>query len=121
LGRDGVIEQRLSTGWVVRGNPGGGKIFYFPHTSPDRLWGPTQLSVPWVPRHLPGGQAAGPRRGVDHPPASCAAVKKGVALYLCSPYVSAWLVTGTSLPVLTILYEFLRAFGSYDSVCLPAS
>jgi len=114
LGRDGVVEERLSSGWTVRGcepGGGGGKTFFFRHPRPDRLRGPTQLSVPWTPRLFPGGQVAGPGsgpgRGVDHPPTYSAEVKERIELYLCSPSVPAWHVTGITLTPLTILNEFL--------------
>ena len=59
---------------------------------------------------------AGTGRGVVYPPTYSAEVKEGVELYLCSPSVSARHVTGISLPLLAILYEFLRTSNSNESV-----
>jgi hypothetical protein len=52
---------------------------------PDRLWGPTQPPVQWVPRgSFPGGKGR-PGRDADHSPPSSAEFEKEQELYLLSP------------------------------------
>jgi hypothetical protein len=54
--------------------PVGSRIFSSPH-HPDRLWGPHQPPIQWVPGALSPG-AKRPGREVDHSPPNSAEVKK---------------------------------------------
>jgi len=86
---------------VVRGsNPGGGEIF---RTRLDRPWGPPSLLYNRY-RVSPGGKPAGAWRGVDHPPPSRAEVKKGVELYIYSPF---WAFVACSWVNFTVGYKYV--------------
>ena len=71
----------------------------FPHASRPAL-GPSQPPAQGVQRHCLKRQ----RRGVKHPPPSCAEVKERVELYLYSPFMSSWQVTGWTLHFYLYLY-----------------
>jgi hypothetical protein len=88
--------RRLTTGCTVRGsNPCGKQIFYI---HPDWPWGPPSL--------LYNGYRVVPQevkrlgRGVNHPPLCSAEVNERVELYLYSPSVPSWQVTGWNVPSL---------------------
>jgi hypothetical protein len=63
-------------GWI----PGRGKIFFFPLSRPDRLWGPSIFRASGVKR---------PEGNADHSSPSSTEVKNGGALPPL-PHMSSW-------------------------------
>jgi hypothetical protein len=85
--------------------PVGSKTFTSPYR-PDRLWGPTQPPIQWVPVVISLGVK---RSGyeADHLPPAIAGVKK-TWIYTFTPLIRLhgvvlnWLSSGTALPLLTL-------------------
>jgi hypothetical protein len=82
--------------WTVRGlNPGWWEIFLLFRTPPDGLWGPHVL----LQRMRTGALFLGySGRGVTLTTQPHLAPRLWIKLYLCSPSVPAWHVTGRPLP-----------------------
>ena len=110
LGRDSSVS--IGTSYGLDG-PGieSWWMWDFPYR-PDRLWGPPNPPVKWVPGLFPGGKADGTRR---RPPApSSAEVKERVQLYLYSP-------SRPSKACCRVTFTFTRPQGKYRTSLIKIS
>jgi hypothetical protein len=99
---DGVV---IATRYGLEGSglqPRGGKIFSLLHTRPHQLWNWSSFLYNGYRSFFP--EVKRPVCDFDHPP-SFSIKDTWVILYIYSPSVPAWRVTGRPLPLLCILHH----------------